>query len=105
MTPGRIQDREGAKILVISFKIAAGAVATVHMQTFKIVCFGDVVGGRLRVDTTTTTRGKQVPNKQGRKSILIYKSHMYKEASLDPERCSFKVDQKARNQWVANHAR
>ena len=24
---------------------------------------------------------------------------------MDPQRCNFKVDQKAKNQWVANHAR
>ncbi len=24
---------------------------------------------------------------------------------MDPERCNFKADQKAKNQWVANHAR
>ena len=38
-------------------------------------------------------------------SILIYKSDMYSEASLDPERYTFKVEQKARNQWVSTHAR
>jgi len=57
------------------------------------------------VDTLATTKGEKGPSKQGRRSILIYKSYMYKEASLDPERCNFKVDQKVRNQWVANHAR
>ena len=30
---------------------------------------------------------------------------MYTEASLDPERCSLKADQKARTQWVANQVR
>ena len=30
---------------------------------------------------------------------------MYIEASLDPERCIFKIDQKARNHWVSNQAR
>ncbi len=30
---------------------------------------------------------------------------MYKEASLDLERCTQKSDQKARNLWVANHIR
>ena len=44
------------------------------------------------------------PN-QGRKNILIYKFYMYKEVSMDLERCSFKVDQKAMNQWVSSHAR
>ena len=38
-------------------------------------------------------------------SLLIYKSYMYSEVSLDPEKCTFKMDQKARNQWVSAHAR
>ena len=97
MTPGRIQDPEGVKTVVISFKTTAGGVATIHKQTYKIVCFGDATGGRLRVDPTATTGGKQDPSKQGRKIILIYKSYMYSEASLDPERCTFKTDQKVRN--------
>ena len=50
MTPSRIQDPEGAKTVLISCKTTAGAVATIHKQTYKIVCFGDAAGGRLRVD-------------------------------------------------------
>ena len=41
MTPGRIQDPEGAKTAIISFKTAAGSIAAIHRQTFKIVCFRD----------------------------------------------------------------
>ncbi len=97
MTPGRIQDPEGAKTAIISFKTAAGAIAVVHKQTFRIVCFRDAAKGRLRVDTAATAGGKEDSSKQGLRSILIYKSHMYKEATLDPERCSQKSYQKARN--------
>ena len=34
-------------------------------------------------------------NKKGRRVILIYKAHMYKKVTLDPERCSYKSDEKA----------
>ena len=57
------------------------------------------------MDAAATARGKQDPSKQGLRSILIYKSHIYKEASLDPERCIHKTNQKARNLWVANQLR
>ena len=57
------------------------------------------------MDTAATTGGKQDPSKQGLRSILIYKSHMYKEATLDPQRCSHKSNQKARNLWMANRIR
>ena len=58
MSLGRIQDPEGAKTVVVSFKTAAGAVAAIHKQIYKIVCFGDAAGGRLRVDAAATSRGK-----------------------------------------------
>ena len=57
------------------------------------------------MDAAATAGGKQDPSKQELRSILIYKSHMYKEASLDPKRCSHKTDQHARNLWVANQLR
>ena len=34
MTPGRIQDPEGAKIVIISFKTTARAITTIHKQTY-----------------------------------------------------------------------
>ena len=105
MTPGRIQDPGGAKTAIISFKTTAGAVAAIQWQTYKIVCFRDTAGGRLRVDTAATAGGKQDSSKQGLRIILIYKSHMHKEASLDPERCTQKTDRKARNLWVATQIR
>ena len=37
--------------------------------------------------------------------ILIYKSHMYNEATLDPERCTHKSDDKARRAWLVTHIR
>ena len=55
MTPGRIQDPEGAKTIVTSFKTAAGAVAAIHKQTYKIVCFGDAASGILCVDAAAAT--------------------------------------------------
>jgi len=57
------------------------------------------------VDLAATAGGKQYPSKQGLRSILSYRSHIYKEASLDPERCNFKVDQKDKTQWVATQIR
>jgi len=86
MTPGRIQDPEGAKNVIISFKTSAEVVASIHRQTFRLVCFKDTSGGRLRVDTHATSGGKQDLSKQGLRSILLYMSHMYIEASLDPKR-------------------
>ena len=87
MTPGRIQDPEGAKIVVVSFKTAVGAILAVQRQTYKmVISFKDINSGRRRVDTAATTGGKHDMNKQGRRAIFICKAHMYKEATLDPER-------------------
>jgi hypothetical protein len=105
MMPGRNQDPEGAKTVVVSFKTAAGAIIAVQRQTFKIVCFKDMDNGRLRVDTAATIGGKQDMSKQGLRVILIYKSHMYNEATLDPERCTHKSDEKARRAWLVAYIR
>ena len=105
MKPDRIQNPEGAKTVVVYFKTAAGAILVVHRQTYKIVSFKDNDNGRLRVDTSATIGGKQDMNKQSRMVILIYKAHMYTEASLDPERCTHKSDEKARRSWLLTHIR
>jgi hypothetical protein len=84
MTSGRIQDPEGAKTIVISFKTAAGAILAVQRQTYKIVCFRDAASGKLK--------GKQNSALQCSRVLLIYKTYMHTESTLDPERCAFKPD-------------
>jgi hypothetical protein len=58
MTPCRIQDPEGAKTVVVSFKTTTGAIIAVQRHTFKIVYFRDPDNGRLRVDSAATIGGK-----------------------------------------------
>jgi hypothetical protein len=43
--------------------------------------------------------------KQGCRVTLIYKAHMYSEASLDPERCTHKTDEKTRRIRLHTHLR
>ena len=62
MTPDRIQDPEGAKTIVASFKSAAGAIAAIQRQTLRYVCYSDADNGRLRIDRAATTGGKQNPS-------------------------------------------
>ena len=89
--------------MVISFKTAPGAILAIQRHTYKIVCFRDVISGRLKVDLNATARGKQNPALQGSRVILIYKTYMHTEASLDPERCSYKSDAGTRNKWINKH--
>ena len=100
MTPGKIQNPEGAKTIVASFKSAAGAITAIQRQTLRFVCYSDTNSGRLRVDMATTTRGKQNPSLIGRRVMLIYRTHMHPESSLDPEHCTPKSDAKARSSWL-----
>ena len=44
-------------------------------------------------------------HKQGRIVVLIYKAHMYNEASLDSERCTHKSDEKTMRIWILIHLR
>ena len=105
MTPGRIQDPEGAKTVVVSFMTTARAIISVQRQTFKIVFFRDMADGRLRVDTAAIIGGKYNMNKQGRSVIINYKSHMYNEATLDPERCTHKSNDTTMRVWLVTHNR
>ena len=39
MSPWRVEEPEGAKIIALSYKKAAGAIATIIKQRFVITCF------------------------------------------------------------------
>ena len=103
MTPCRIQDPEGAKIIVVSFKTAAGAIAAIQRQTLRFVSYNDTTSGRLKIDRAATAGRKHNPSLQGRHVMLIYKTHMHPEASLDPEHCTPKSDARARSSWLHAH--
>ena len=57
------------------------------------------------MDITVTIGKKEDMSKQGRRVILIYKANMYSEATLDPERCTHKSDEKAMRDWLLTHLR
>jgi len=100
MSTGRIQDPEGAKKVIVSFKTAAGAALAISRQNMKLIYFADVLTRRLRVDTYATAGGKQDNNAQGRRMVLIYKTNMHPGSILDPEQCTSKVDRNARKRWL-----
>jgi hypothetical protein len=56
MSTGRVQDPEGAKTIILSYKTAAGAAAAIQRQNLKIVCFTDTQTSRLIVDKQSTAR-------------------------------------------------
>ena len=103
MTPGRIQDPEGAKTIVVCFKTAAGDIAAIKRQTLRFVCYTDITSGRLKIDMAATAGGKHNPSLQGRRVMLIYKTHMHPESSLDPEHCTPKSNARARSSWLHAH--
>jgi hypothetical protein len=74
MSPSRIKDLEGVRIVVMSDKSAVRAILAIQRQTFKIVCFSDAVSGRLQINPDAAAGGKQDPRKQCRRVILVYKS-------------------------------
>jgi len=86
--------------MVISFKTAPGAILAIQCHIYKIVCFKDIITGRLKVDLDATVGGKQNPALQGSRIILIYKTYMHTESALDPERCAHKSDPGMRFKWI-----
>jgi hypothetical protein len=71
MSPGRVQDPEGAKTIVINFNTAAKAVASEVKRRFLITCYTEADTGRLRLDPTLTT-GQPADSHTGAKKIIIY---------------------------------
>jgi hypothetical protein len=100
MSTGRIQDPEGAKTIILSFKTTAGAALAISRHNIKLICFADVTTGRLRVDADAIAGGKQDNNAPGRRTILIYKTNMHPGSTLNPELCTAKADRIARRRWL-----
>jgi hypothetical protein len=103
MTSGRIQDPEGAKTIVVSFKTVAGTITSIQRQTLRIVCFSDKDNGRVRIDMASIVGGKHSPSLKGRRLMLIYKTYMQPEASMNPEQCTSKSNVRAMNNWLMAH--
>ena len=100
ITPGRIQDHEGAKTIVVPFETASGAITTIQRQTLRFVCFNDIDSDMLMIDIAATAGGKKNTSLQERRVMLIYKTHMHPEASLNPEHSTPKSDAIAKNSWL-----
>ena len=96
MSTRRIQDPEGAKTIILSFKTSPGVALAISQHNIKLTCFADVLSGRLRVDTYATAGEKQDNNAKGRRMVLIYKTNMHPGSILNPEQCTSKVDRNAR---------
>jgi hypothetical protein len=96
MSTGRIQDPEGAKTIILSFKTTTEAALAISRQNIRLICFADVTTGRLRVDADATSGGKQNNKVYGRRMILIYKTNMHPGSILNPEQCTSKADRIAR---------
>ena len=86
--------------MVISFETAAGTILAVQRQSYKIVCFKDATSGRLKVDPDAPAGGKHNPALQGLRVLLIYKTYMHTDSTLDLERCAFKTDANMRHKWI-----
>jgi len=74
MSPGRVQDPEGAKTITLSYNTPAGAIAAIIKRRFLITCYTEQDTGRLRLDPALTT-GTTAGARSGAKKILIYDSH------------------------------
>jgi hypothetical protein len=55
MSPGRVQDPQGAKTIVLSYKTTTGAVAIVVKHRFMLTCYTEEHTGRMRLDAALTS--------------------------------------------------
>ena len=81
MSPGSIQDPEGARTLVISFRTAAGAATAVLRQKFTLICYTDPGTGRLRLDRSLTS-GARNGTQPGTKIALLYSALPHHKCSI-----------------------
>jgi hypothetical protein len=100
MSPGRVQDPEGAKTITISFNTAAGAVTAIVKRMFLITYYTEPNTGRLRLDEALTA-GDPSSAKKRVKKILIYHIFMHPLSSLDPSKCGMGITAMDRTTWVA----
>jgi len=100
MSSRRVQDPEGTKTIILSYKTAVGAVTAIQRQTLKLVCFTYTSTCRLGVDIPAIMGGKKDGSKQGRRMILIYKSNMHFRSSLTPANCTQRTDRITRQKWL-----
>ncbi len=86
MSPGRVQDPEGAKLLLISYASTAGATAALIKRRFEIIYYTKPDTGRLRVDPSLTA-GITGGAHAGARKILIYDAYVHPQSDLDPGNC------------------
>ena len=89
MFPGRIQDPEDAKHLVISYQTAAGAIASMSRHIFPLMTYKDALTRRFKVDGKTTAGDLRNPA-EGSKKLLIYSTNMHPRSILHPTNCTAK---------------
>ncbi len=101
MSPGRIEDPEGAKTVVVIFNTAAGAAASIIERRFLITCYTEADRGRLRLDAALTTSDILGARKRVEKN-LIYDNIMHPLSSLDPINCGQGITPRERLTWATN---
>ena len=82
MSPGHIQNPEGAKHLVISYQTAAGAIATISRHRFPLMTYKDVLTCKLKVEEKMTAGYLRNPM-EGSKKLLIYSANMHPRSILN----------------------
>ena len=100
MSPGRIQDAEGAKQLVISYQTAAGAAASIIRGKFPLMTYKDALTCKLKFDERMTTRYMR-HLAEGSKKMRVYLASTHPISILSPAGCTSKSTCKERATWIA----
>jgi len=101
MPPGRVQDPEGAKMIIVNFNTAAGVVAAIIKRRFLITCYTEADTNRLRLDAALTS-GDTTGAMKGAKKILIYDNIMHPLSNLDSSKCGTCITSRDRGTWAVN---
>ena len=96
MSTRRIEDPEGDKTIILSYKSATGAAIAISGPNTKIGCFADTHTGRPKVDKNATAGGTQDTSMQGRRMVIFYMTIMHLGLFLNPTQCTQKTDRNAK---------
>ena len=95
MSPGRIQDPEGSKHLVMFYQTIAGAVTAIIENRFPLVTYKDALTCRLKVDGKMTARDLR-KLAEGSKKVLIHAVNTHPLSILSPTTCTAKSSPRGR---------
>jgi hypothetical protein len=97
----RLQDPEGAKLVVLNYKTTAGAADAILKHKFQITGYAKTYTKRLRIDLALTS-GDMAGVHSGAPKKLIYTASAHPLSDLNPDKCGQGIPPRDKQTWAVN---